>query len=666
MRVPGGAGGRCAASAGAMTRKVFVHNVGGYLGSHIAKRFADKNPTAPPEEGEEAPERWEVIGTLASDSETKPLWVSRIVEQTPKALEAAFLECEMTVLDCLHESVLAEKQLAAIPASDKITEPKVLVGVSSVVTWMRTSVDEEAPETPLTEDEYKRRRPQIKFKDLLALEKLVTKSKRDDVLRTHVVAAGITYGAEEDIFHPLFKSAWHCDPLPLLSLDDGANLLPTIHIADLCSVVERLLEQDSKPYLLAVDAGQQQEVPQTLLAITTKLSAELGIGEVTRPIQADVFIAKDYEFFQAGIRLQPAAIDDLGIEWHMKEGLLAHLPAVVQEYRDARKINALRLVVHGNDDIAMHALAQAIAAEYKLPHVHAASAVAKAAAGSDDLAAEIKAAGPVVSDALTAKVLSRELTSAACLNQGYVLEGFPQNLEQAQLLFKSPPAGDEEEAPADDDQSAQKAAPAAPEFVVVLEATDDEIKQKQLAQPDTTVTEAALAARLSDYSKHNQEDSPTALLALPALASVEALALSSGGGSSTDALLGKVRIYLGPHRNYGLSPEEIEAIKMLAEEEAAAVAAAEEAVRKAQEEAERAEAERRKALEERRMAELQMQERELLEVRSQPLRNYLMANVIPTLTEGLIEVCKVKPEDPIDHLAEWLIRNSPVEDDHFE
>ena len=53
---------------------------------------------------------------------------------------------------------------------------------------------------------------------------------------------------------------------------------------------------------------------------------------------------------------------------------------------------------------------------------------------------------------------------------------------------------------------------------------------------------------------------------------------------------------------------------------------------------------------------------ELLEVRSIPLRNYLMQNVIPTLTEGLIEVCKLKPEDPVDYLAEYLFKNNPVED----
>merc|ERR1711977_626527 len=45
-------------------------------------------------------------------------------------------------------------------------------------------------------------------------------------------------------------------------------------------------------------------------------------------------------------------------------------------------------------------------------------------------------------------------------------------------------------------------------------------------------------------------------------------------------------------------------------------------------------------------------ERETLDMKSLPLRNYLMDNVIPTLTEGLIETCKVLPDDPIDYLAE--------------
>ena len=41
----------------------------------------------------------------------------------------------------------------------------------------------------------------------------------------------------------------------------------------------------------------------------------------------------------------------------------------------------------------------------------------------------------------------------------------------------------------------------------------------------------------------------------------------------------------------------------------------------------------------------------MLEAQSTPLRNYLMQHVMPTLTQGLIEVCKVKPEDAVDYLV---------------
>lgn len=37
-----------------------------------------------------------------------------------------------------------------------------------------------------------------------------------------------------------------------------------------------------------------------------------------------------------------------------------------------------------------------------------------------------------------------------------------------------------------------------------------------------------------------------------------------------------------------------------------------------------------------------------------------MKNVIPTLTAGLIEVAKIRPEDPIDFLAEFMFKVSKL------
>ena len=49
--------------------------------------------------------------------------------------------------------------------------------------------------------------------------------------------------------------------------------------------------------------------------------------------------------------------------------------------------------------------------------------------------------------------------------------------------------------------------------------------------------------------------------------------------------------------------------------------------------------------------EVKRQEREQLEEQSLPMRNYLMRHVMPTLTSALIDVCKVRPQDPVDYLV---------------
>ena len=55
------------------------------------------------------------------------------------------------------------------------------------------------------------------------------------------------------------------------------------------------------------------------------------------------------------------------------------------------------------------------------------------------------------------------------------------------------------------------------------------------------------------------------------------------------------------------------------------------------------------------LAQVRHEEQEMLETQSIPLRNYLMKHVMPTLTQGLIEVCKVKPDDSVDYLVSWNV-----------
>ena len=39
-------------------------------------------------------------------------------------------------------------------------------------------------------------------------------------------------------------------------------------------------------------------------------------------------------------------------------------------------------------------------------------------------------------------------------------------------------------------------------------------------------------------------------------------------------------------------------------------------------------------------------------------RQFLMKFIVPVLTEGMIETCKVGPIDPIDYLADYIFKRS--------
>lgn len=120
---------------------------------------------------------------------------------------------------------------------------------------------------------------------------------------------------------------------------------------------------------------------------------------------------------------------------------------------------------------------------------------------------------------------------------------------------------------------------------------------------------------------------------------------------AVEKLLEEARTLIGKPHNYGPTEEE------LAEKRRK-----EQLEREKQEEEERRqreELERKEALEREkqraewlaRTAKLEQEEREVLELQSTPFRTYLMTHIMPTLTAGLIEVCKVRPEDPIDYLV---------------
>lgn len=65
------------------------------------------------------------------------------------------------------------------------------------------------------------------------------------------------------------------------------------------------------------------------------------------------------------------------------------------------------------------------------------------------------------------------------------------------------------------------------------------------------------------------------------------------------------------------------------------------------------------------LEQIRENERDLLDKRSQPIRQYLMDKVVPHLTEGLINLCKETPDDPTDFLANFLLKRADEIDDEI-
>ncbi|XP_051172413.1 adenylate kinase 7-like isoform X2 [Leptopilina boulardi] len=53
---------------------------------------------------------------------------------------------------------------------------------------------------------------------------------------------------------------------------------------------------------------------------------------------------------------------------------------------------------------------------------------------------------------------------------------------------------------------------------------------------------------------------------------------------------------------------------------------------------------------------LKEEEEEELKILNEPFRQYLMKYIFPTLTQGLIQVAKLRPADPVEYLAEYLFK----------
>jgi adenylate kinase len=180
--------------------------------------------------------------------------------------------------------------------------------------------------------------------------------------------------------------------------------------------------------------------------------------------------------------------------------------------------------------------------------------------------------------------------------------------------------------------------------VIVLEAKDDVLERKAALTSDDR---EKFRKELRKYRRHNKDEANIFNFfddrAIPSL-------VCDAFGEIDNVVFD----FLGPKRDFGRPPEEIEAERLEAER---VVKEKEEAETKQKEEAlveqsdKWAEGDGIHALS---VARLEAEDEDFLAGTAKVLEDYLDGAVLKQVAEGILEIAQTRPENPIDELAKFL------------
>uniref|UniRef100_A0A3B4AJW4 Uncharacterized protein n=1 Tax=Periophthalmus magnuspinnatus TaxID=409849 RepID=A0A3B4AJW4_9GOBI len=590
------------------TKRVFVNDVDVFSSKNIAK----------------SPTREELLGHLLKCD----VILYNISENSTQQMinEATW------ALTTLHEEM------------ENFKSRKLFILISSVMTWAMTKPQNpDEPDVPISEEQFRRRRPHPAFRAHNELEKLVLKLGRTKKTRlpAYVVSSGLQYGKGENLFHFFFKVRYKCN-LEVPMFGPGTNYIPMIHIHDLGGVIQSIIQNKPKAkYILAVDDSKN-----TLEEIVHAISTALGHGKVKEFTEQE---PKELDYLKINLSLDASLIKELNTQWTSENGMVENIDNIVEEYKVTRNLLPLKIFLFGPPAVGKTTIAKQLCVYYQLNHIKIEDVIEEklrelVSCYTMEILRSFEEDGGLSADEKLLEIVKEKLNSKPCSNQGFVLDGFPHTYEQAQALFS-----ETQESISIEPVYNKKITP---DNIFVLNASDEFLIERVQALPESVAekmhyTQEAFLSRLKGHRNRCAADETLLDYFEELEIYPEEIGINSDDLEYTAALK-RIIGMVGEPKNYGPSPEELEAQRLKMEEEKRQRLANEVTERKRRNQATLAEMAAH--YQEWNLSELERQEQERQSAQSLPLRLYLMMYVMPSLSEAMLECSKVRPEDPVDFL----------------
>ncbi|CAG9465359.1 unnamed protein product [Pedinophyceae sp. YPF-701] len=347
----------------------------------------------------------------------------------------------------------------------------------------------------LTWEDEERRVPLPAARGLVQIERMLARAAIPGKLATYCVCPGVLYGSGEDDLglHPLFRMLYEDPERPVPVFGPGYNTVPMVRLGDVTRYVMTLCEQrpptDARILLLA-----DQQCP-TQRELATAISRAMGSGAIGPARSLDVLGVPMAAVFSMHC---PVETTYLGDDYHPEldgdeHPLAASTQYLVGEYREARNLQPMRVLVTGPPCAGKTLLSSALSAILGVPR-YASAEVGKSweELPEDDPLRALAAAskGGRHADDVMAALYRLKMFSSVSRHRGWVLDGWPKTLAQAKEVFTKavPPTEAEAEAEKGKGGKGKPAAPqrehdpeAIPTAVVVLKCDDDTFAHRAAA-----------------------------------------------------------------------------------------------------------------------------------------------------------------------------------------